>query len=139
MTLTKIEIKETKKYTIDINTSTERYEFELRGDDFHDLAQQTGMVAALVKTEWNRMHLATDDPNACIATVERQVALLVALDQKIEAIKIIRQTTRCGLKEAKDAVELMQEAMFPGRFVRRINERKERQDFPATLTQLLTR
>ena len=34
-----------------------------------------------------------------------EVALLIAADQKIEAIKRVRERTGWGLKEAKDAVE----------------------------------
>lgn len=39
--------------------------------------------------------------------LERVVLDLMAANQKIEAIKVVRQRTKCGLKEAKDFVEAL--------------------------------
>ena len=39
---------------------------------------------------------------------------LIATGRKIEAIKLYREQTDCGLKEAKDAVEAMEESMRSG-------------------------
>lgn len=40
---------------------------------------------------------------------------LIATGRKIEAIKLYREQTNCGLKEAKDVIDAMDEAMRNGR------------------------
>ena len=40
--------------------------------------------------------------------VEEQVRGLLTAGRKLEAIKLTREATHCGLKEAKDLVELME-------------------------------
>jgi hypothetical protein len=42
------------------------------------------------------------------AAVAAQLAVLIAAGQKIEAIKLYRERTGVGLKEAKDAVEALE-------------------------------
>jgi ribosomal protein L7/L12 len=43
--------------------------------------------------------------------LENQIKRLLAERKKIEAVKIYREAYRCGLKEAKDAVDLIQAEM----------------------------
>ena len=44
---------------------------------------------------------------------QQQVRGLIAQQQKIEAIKLVRQQTGCGLKDAKDFVEAMERGQSP--------------------------
>jgi hypothetical protein len=44
---------------------------------------------------------------------QQQVRGLIAQQQKIEAIKLVRQQTSCGLKDAKDFVEAMERGQTP--------------------------
>ena len=44
---------------------------------------------------------------------QQQVRSLVAQQQKIEAIKLVRHQTGCGLKDAKDFVEAMERGQTP--------------------------
>ena len=44
---------------------------------------------------------------------QQQVHGLIAQQQKIEAIKLVRQRTGCGLKDAKDFVEAMERGQSP--------------------------
>ena len=48
-------------------------------------------------------------PAAILAPeIEEQVRALVTAGRKLEAIKLTREATHCGLKEAKDLVESME-------------------------------
>ena len=40
-----------------------------------------------------------------------ELVRLIRAGQKIEAIKVYRDATRCGLKEAKDAVEALEKTL----------------------------
>lgn len=42
------------------------------------------------------------------ATNAQRLAALVRAGEKIEAIKLVREVTGCGLREAKEAVELLE-------------------------------
>ena len=44
---------------------------------------------------------------------QQQVRGLIAQQQKIEAIKLVRQQTGCGLKDEKDFVEAMERGQSP--------------------------
>ncbi len=44
-----------------------------------------------------------------------EVVRLLRAGQKIEAIKVYKEATKCGLKEAKDAVEAIEAALPRGR------------------------
>jgi hypothetical protein len=44
---------------------------------------------------------------------QQEVRGLLAQQQKIEAIKLVRQQTGCGLKDAKDYVEAMERGQSP--------------------------
>jgi ribosomal L7/L12-like protein len=44
---------------------------------------------------------------------QQEVRGLIAQQQKIEAIKLVRQQTGCGLKDAKDFVEAMERGQSP--------------------------
>ncbi len=43
--------------------------------------------------------------------VRVEVVRLIRAGQKIEAIKVYRDATKCGLKEAKDAVEAVERTL----------------------------
>ena len=45
------------------------------------------------------------------ALLEERIKRLLAERKKIEAVKLYRETNQCGLKEAKDAVDLIQAEM----------------------------
>lgn len=49
------------------------------------------------------------------AGVDPEVVRLLRAGQKIEAIKVYRDATRCGLREAKDAVEAIESKLPRGR------------------------
>ncbi|MBK8630132.1 MAG: ribosomal protein L7/L12 [Sphingomonadales bacterium] len=46
-------------------------------------------------------------PSALTADVMQQVQSLIAANRKIDAIKLVRESTGLGLKEAKDFVETL--------------------------------
>ena len=46
--------------------------------------------------------------------IARQIEAAMARGRKIEAIKVYRRATNCGLKEAKDAVEAMERGQTIG-------------------------
>lgn len=47
-------------------------------------------------------------PSPSLQSLNEQVRLLLQQNKKIEAIKVYREATGCGLKEAKDAVEAIE-------------------------------
>ena len=49
------------------------------------------------------------------AGVDPEIVRLLRADQKIEAIKVYRDATKCGLREAKDAVEAIEAKLPRGR------------------------
>jgi hypothetical protein len=50
-------------------------------------------------------HLGIELPETLVSGLSAEVCQLADADQKIEAIKVHREQTGVGLKEAKDAVE----------------------------------
>jgi ribosomal protein L7/L12 len=69
--------------------------------------QQTGVGLAAAKDAVERIGRG-ENPNrneAIADTTENQILELLAAGRKIAAIKLYREQTSCGLKDAKDAVE----------------------------------
>lgn len=58
-------------------------------------------------------------PRSAPAIADRQIAALVAAGQRIEAIKLHRQTTGLGLEESRDAIVALEQRISPATVVRR--------------------
>jgi ribosomal protein L7/L12 len=72
--------------------------------------EQTGLGLAAARDAVERMIGQGDNPahNEVVANAtENQILELLAAGRKIAAIKLYREQTSCGLKEAKDAVEAL--------------------------------
>ncbi|MEZ4651089.1 MAG: ribosomal protein L7/L12 [Candidatus Eisenbacteria bacterium] len=59
------------------------------------------------RSDDSRPKLPAAPPPPPPADVEARVRALLAQKKKIEAIKLYREATGCGLKEAKEAVEAL--------------------------------
>ncbi len=71
--------------------------------------EQTGVGLAEAKQAVERFALGETlpDDDAAAADPDQQILKLLAAGQKIAAIKLYREQTSAGLKEAKDAVEAL--------------------------------
>ena len=68
-----------------------------------------GLVILLGRSRSGKVHDPLEDAGAALPTrsaeIEAQARALLADGNKIEAIKLVREATGLGLKEAKDFVE----------------------------------
>lgn len=62
---------------------------------------------ALMRTPSSMGAGASPRPNGLSPDVAQQVQSLIAANRKIDAIKLVRESTGLGLKEAKDYVETL--------------------------------
>ena len=71
--------------------------------------EQTGVGLAEAKNDVERMERGGSLPDnmAAATDLEQQILEIMAAGRKIEAIKLYRERTNAGLKDAKDAVEAL--------------------------------